>query len=134
MISIKDIQDKDIHRRFVTLWQNLTDDYPNFQKAEQKALEDKSRHEGIKQYIKNLLMENRSMLPNKDIDESPLAILEAMDEFLVERYGAKEDAVPALIKIRGRDYILHRRIFKNHHKIRHVHQTGHIRAYLRHQP
>lgn len=132
MIKISELLDKDTHHVFVSLWRKLTDDYPSFQEAEQRALDNKVRHNEVKVDVKNLLMEKPSLTLLKRINDSPLAILEAMDEFLSDRHGAKEDAPSVLVKIKGKTYIIHRRICRDHHKIRHVHQTGHIRTYLRH--
>lgn len=133
MINIGELLVEDIHRPFISLWLRLTENYPLFQAVEQTSLDDMNRHKEVKESVINLLMENPPLISATNIDTKfPLAILEALDEFLDFDKGTREDSPTAMKELYGKTYLVYRRVRRIHYKIRHVQQTGHIRSYLRH--
>ncbi|MCP4118450.1 MAG: hypothetical protein GY737_24245 [Desulfobacteraceae bacterium] len=131
MKTILELMTTDIHKALVTLWRRLENDYSGFQEAGNATRDDKAGHNDAKENIIAHLIENEPLKIKNLPATFPLAILEALDEYLFLRYGTKHDAPPPLVEIDGETFIIHRQA-RHVKDINHAKKTGHFRTHLQH--
>jgi len=82
MRGIKDILLNQPHQAFVQLWYRLRQDFPFFQQAERRSIDNAAEHELCVRRVVDVLYENES-LKSRNLDETyPLALLVALDRYL----------------------------------------------------
>ncbi|MDY6853970.1 MAG: hypothetical protein SWO11_04565 [Thermodesulfobacteriota bacterium] len=130
MNTVLNLLTSDVHTAFVSLWVLLRDDIPFFHEAQKATLDDDDRHRQAKENIISRLMENSPLKIRNILITLPLAILEALDEYLYIYNGAKSDTPPPLLKVKDKTYIIQRREKRGKKNIILAQQTGHILTYL----
>ena len=130
MNTILELLTSDVHTAFVSLWVLLRNDIPFFQEAQRATLDDDDGHRQAKENVISRLMEDSPLKIRNIPTTFPLAILEAVDEYIYLYHGTKSDAPPPLLKVKGETYIIHRQEKRGIKNIIHAQQTGHILTYL----
>ena len=129
--AINDILEDRPDRALVRIWRHFSTNIPAFQDADRKARNNPSQHEEWKRRFDGWIWERNHLGIRIPARECPLALLEAIDIFLHDRYG-KQEYVPArILTVDGISYFLHRRISACCGEARHGEQPGHLQGRLK---
>jgi predicted amidohydrolase len=128
----RDLADGKLHQALLRCWLFFRDHHPAFQAAEKIAMDMAEQHSEQKEKLYDLLLLGDPLTLRNRKYENPLALMEALDQFLFERYASHRPAPPCLLSHGKEKYFIYRRVGAYGATPRHAEQTGHLQSRLRH--
>ncbi len=132
MRSIQRLLFSDPHKAFVLLWHRLRYDRGFFSAAEEKARRDGPLHQDRIRRICDALLENHVLKAINLPGDSPLAVFQALDEYLFESDPSCGTAPRASFKVGDKSFFIYRRVPRMRGEVRHSMQAGHVKGWLKH--